>query len=103
MSGKLALSAARLDGAAQRIRLEYLDLFLNLTLPCGNGMLLVVPIGNPLMRRSTTNRASLGLVTDLLGEVERAFDQIPANPEACRKIGKRVRRKSLWRFPYSTI
>jgi plasmid stabilization system protein ParE len=44
-----------------------------------------------------------GLGVDLLGEVERAFDQILANPEACRKIGRRVRRKSLWRFPYNLI
>jgi plasmid stabilization system protein ParE len=44
-----------------------------------------------------------GLGTDLLGEVERAFEQILANPEACRKIGRRVRWKSLWRFPYNLI
>ncbi len=44
-----------------------------------------------------------GLGSDLLGEVERAFDQILKTPEACRKIGRRVRRKSLWRFPYNLI
>jgi hypothetical protein len=40
-----------------------------------------------------------GLGSDLLGEVERAFDQILTNPEASQRIGRRVRRKSLWRFP----
>ena len=41
-----------------------------------------------------------GLGSDLLGEVERAIDQILTNPEASQKIGRRVRRKPLWRFPY---
>ena len=44
-----------------------------------------------------------GLGLDLLGEVEQAFDQIMANPEACQRIAKRVRRKSLWRFPYNMM
>ncbi|MGD0886533.1 MAG: type II toxin-antitoxin system RelE/ParE family toxin [Thermodesulfovibrionales bacterium] len=44
-----------------------------------------------------------GLGSDLLGEVERAFDQILANPEACQRIGGKVRRKSLWRFPYNLL
>jgi toxin ParE1/3/4 len=44
-----------------------------------------------------------GLGSDLLGEVERAFEQILANPEASGKIGRRVRRKSLWRFPYNLV
>ena len=42
-----------------------------------------------------------GLGYDFLGEMERALDQISANPEACQLIGKRVRRKILWRFPYN--
>ncbi|MGC9196315.1 MAG: type II toxin-antitoxin system RelE/ParE family toxin, partial [Syntrophobacteraceae bacterium] len=29
--------------------------------------------------------------------------QILTNPEVCRKIGRRARRKSLWRFPYNLI
>jgi toxin ParE1/3/4 len=44
-----------------------------------------------------------GLGSDFIGEVERALDQISANPEACQRIGKRVRRKTLWRFPYNLI
>lgn len=46
-------------------------------------------------------KPSLG--SDFLGEMERALDQISANPEACQRIGKRVRRKTLWRFPYNLI
>jgi plasmid stabilization system protein ParE len=44
-----------------------------------------------------------GLGTDLLGEVEQAFDYISTNPEASQKIGRRVRRKPLWRFPYNLV
>lgn len=44
-----------------------------------------------------------GLGLDLLGEVERAFDQITEHPESCQKIGARARRKTLWRFPYNLI
>lgn len=44
---------------------------------------------------------SLGLGSDLLYEIERALKQISANPEACQIIGRRVRRKPLWRFPYN--
>ena len=44
-----------------------------------------------------------GLGSDLIGEVERALDQILTNPEASQRIGRRVRRKSLWRFPYNLI
>ena len=44
-----------------------------------------------------------GLGLELLGEVERAFDRISTNPEASRRIGRRVRRRSLWRFPYNVI
>ena len=44
-----------------------------------------------------------GLGSGLLGEVERALDQILTNPEAFPEIGRRVRRKSLWRFPYNLI
>lgn len=42
-----------------------------------------------------------GLGYDLLVEVERALNQILTNPEASQRIGRRVRRKSLWRFPYN--
>ena len=44
-----------------------------------------------------------GLGSDLLGEVERALDQILTNPEASQPIARRVRRKPLWRFPYNLI
>ncbi len=44
-----------------------------------------------------------GLGLDLIGEVERALDQILTNPEAAQPIGKRMRRKSLWRFPYNLM
>jgi len=44
---------------------------------------------------------SAGLGFDLLGEVERALEQVSANPETCQLIGRRVRRKTLWRFPYN--
>ena len=44
-----------------------------------------------------------GLGSDFLGEVERALAQIETNPEAFRRIGRRVRRKPLWRFPYNLV
>ncbi len=44
-----------------------------------------------------------GLGLDFLEEVERALDQISTNPEASRQIGRRIRRKVLWRFPYNLI
>lgn len=44
-----------------------------------------------------------GLGSDLLEEVERALDQILAYPEASQKIGTRIRRKRLWRFPYNLV
>jgi len=44
-----------------------------------------------------------GLGSSLLGEVERALDQVAANPEASQRIGRRVRRKALWRFPYNLL
>lgn len=44
-----------------------------------------------------------GLGAELLEEVERAFDHISVYPEASQKIGRRVRRKALWRFPYNLI
>jgi plasmid stabilization system protein ParE len=56
---------------------------------------------NEAARYYESRKAGLGL--DLLGEVERAFDQILKNPEASRRIGRRVRRKPLWRFPYNLI
>jgi plasmid stabilization system protein ParE len=46
---------------------------------------------------------SLGLGSELLGEVEKALGQISTNPEACQRIGRRARRKSLWRFPYNLV
>ena len=46
---------------------------------------------------------SPGLGFELLGEVERALGLISRNPDAWQRIGKRARRKSLWRFPYSVI
>jgi hypothetical protein len=44
-----------------------------------------------------------GLGSDLLVEVERALDQILTNPEASQRVGRRVRQKSLWRFPYNLV
>ena len=44
-----------------------------------------------------------GLGSDLLVEVERALEQILTNPEASQRIGRRVRQKSLWRFPYNLV
>jgi toxin ParE1/3/4 len=46
---------------------------------------------------------SPGLGGELLREVERALGQIARNPEACQRIGQRVRRKTLWRFPYNVV
>jgi hypothetical protein len=45
----------------------------------------------------------IGLGSDLLAEVERGLNQILMNTEASPKIGKRLRRKSLWRFPYNLV
>lgn len=44
-----------------------------------------------------------GLGADLLDEIERAVEQIAAHPEACQLVGPQVRRKLLWRFPFSLI
>lgn len=44
-----------------------------------------------------------GLGSDLLAEVERALGQILTHPEALQRIGRRARRKPLWRFPYNLI
>lgn len=44
-----------------------------------------------------------GLGSALVAEVERALDQILANPEVAQRIGTRVRRKPLWRFPYNLL
>lgn len=46
---------------------------------------------------------SAGLGSELLGEVERALSHISTNPEACQLIGRRARRKPLWRFPYNLV
>ena len=48
-------------------------------------------------------RHSAGLGLEMLGEVEQALSHISTNPEACQLIGRRARRKPLWRFPYSLI
>ena len=45
----------------------------------------------------------IGLGSDLLAEVERGLNQILMNTDASPKIGKRLRRKSLWRFPYNLV
>mgnify|MGYP001316258316 CR=1 FL=1 len=46
---------------------------------------------------------SVGLGSELLGEVERALNHISTNLEACQLIGRRARRKPLWRFPYNLL
>ena len=46
---------------------------------------------------------SPGLGSDLLAEVRRALHLISTNPESCQQIGRRVRRRPLWRFPYNLI
>lgn len=46
---------------------------------------------------------SPGLGRSLLSEIERAVEQVVTNPNGYQKIGRRVRRKSLWRFPYHMI
>lgn len=43
------------------------------------------------------------LGSDFLRELEQRLDWITENPEASQRIGKRVRRKPLWRFPYNLI
>ena len=49
------------------------------------------------------DRCTLGLGADLLGEVEKALEQISRSPESYQRIERRVRRKRLWRFPYSLV
>jgi toxin ParE1/3/4 len=44
-----------------------------------------------------------GLGSDFLRELEQGLDRITENPEASRRIGRRVRRRPLWRFPYNLI
>jgi toxin ParE1/3/4 len=44
-----------------------------------------------------------GLGSDFLGEIEKGLDQISINPEASQRIGRRARRKPLWRFPFNLI
>ena len=39
----------------------------------------------------------------LTEEIRRSLEQIVKMPEAYQLVGKRVRRKSLWRFPYNLI
>ena len=46
---------------------------------------------------------SPGLGFTLLEEVERSLEQVAAAPEAYEQIGKRARRKPLWRFPYNLV
>jgi hypothetical protein len=43
----------------------------------------------------------VGLGSGLLGEVEQALDIILTSPDTCPRIGRRLRRKLLWRFPYN--
>ncbi len=46
---------------------------------------------------------SPGLGIALVTEIEATVRQMKANPMGYQKIGRRVRRKSLWRFPYHVI
>ncbi len=46
---------------------------------------------------------SPGLGSALLDELQGSLEQMAATPEAYQLIGRRVRRKPLWRFPYSLI
>lgn len=46
---------------------------------------------------------SPNLGSELLGEVERALNLISRDPEACQRVGRRTRRRTLWRFPYNLI
>ena len=46
---------------------------------------------------------SEGLGSDFLNEIERSLDQVVANPELYQAIGRRARRKPLWRFPYRLV
>ncbi len=46
---------------------------------------------------------SIRLGFAFLEEVERSVEQITETPEAYQRIGKRVRRKPMWRFPYNII
>lgn len=46
---------------------------------------------------------SPGLGAALLDEVQRSLNQMAETPEAYRRIGRRVRRKPLWRFPYNLL
>lgn len=46
---------------------------------------------------------SPGLGGRLIDELERALGVISENPTAWPRIGKRVRRRCLWRFPYNLI
>jgi hypothetical protein len=39
----------------------------------------------------------------LLDEVERPLAHVAASPDGCNLIGRRVRRKPLWRFPYNLV
>lgn len=46
---------------------------------------------------------SVGLGFSLVSEIKQALEQLTSNPEAYQRIGRRVRRKPLWRFPYNLI
>lgn len=46
---------------------------------------------------------SPGLGSGLLEEVQRSLAQVVTRPEAHQRIGRRVWRKPLWRFPYNLI
>ena len=45
----------------------------------------------------------IGLGTAFIDEVERAINSIQQYPESAHIIVKSIRRKILWRFPYSLI
>ena len=46
---------------------------------------------------------SVGLGSELLGEVEQSLERLSENPGAWQLIGRRARRKPLWRFPYNLV
>ena len=46
---------------------------------------------------------SPGLGSVLLEEVERSLTQITTRAEVYQQIGRRARRKPLWRFPYNLV
>jgi toxin ParE1/3/4 len=43
------------------------------------------------------------LGSEFIEEIERSLNQIKIFPESSQRIGRRARRKPLWRFPYNLI